>query len=248
LIAKEQGDHLAGKAVASLVTHRLLGMGMNVAVLVVGVVLLFSETRITPLIFNLIVFLAVGINTTLLLIIFFAFKEKWNLKAIDFIVKLGEWITRGKWGTRLNKIREDAYKTAISFHDSMKQFKNNPKALFSSLFYLTVTWVFSLSVSYLVFISLGFPVSWSIILITSAIVLAVKSIPMGIPFEVGLPEITMTSLYIGLGVPGDVSATATILSRIITLWFRFFLGFIAQQWLELRPIITPTNSNIVQKH
>jgi hypothetical protein len=27
---------------------------------------------------------------------------------------------------------------------------------------------------------------------------AVKSIPIGIPFEVGLPEITMTTLYVGL--------------------------------------------------
>jgi uncharacterized protein (TIRG00374 family) len=95
--------------------------------------------------------------------------------------------------------------------------------------------------------SLGFSVSWSIILITATIVLAVKSVPIGVPFEVGLPEITMTTLYVGLGVPGDISATATILSRIITLWFRFFVGFIAQQWLELKPIIAPTNNATVQK-
>jgi len=34
-----------------------------------------------------------------------------------------------------------------------------------------------------------------LILITSSIVLAVKATPIGIPFEVGLPEAVMTTLY-----------------------------------------------------
>ena len=249
LIAKEQGDQTCGKTVASLVTHRLLGMGMNVAVLIIGVVLLFTETQIDPLIFNLIVFLAVGITATLLLIMFFAFKEKWILKVIDCLVRLGNWITRRKWHLQLNKIKEDACRMATSFHDSMKEFKRSPNALILSLFYLSVTWVFSLSIPYLVFLSLGFPVSWSIIFITTTIVLAVKSVPIGVPFEVGLPEITMTTLYtslLGLQYAG-LCATATILTRIITLWFRFIVGFVAQQWLELRPIIASTSSETVQK-
>jgi uncharacterized protein (TIRG00374 family) len=120
----------------------------------------------------------------------------------------------------------------------MKRFGRNPKPLVFSLLGLSVTWVFSLSVSYLVFLSLRTPVSWSVILITSAIVLAVKSIPVGIPFEVGLPEITMTTLYTSLGVPAGISATATILNRIITLWLRFFIGLGAQQYLDLKPVIT----------
>jgi len=248
LIAKEQGDQTCGKTVASLVTHRLLGMGMNIAVLVAGILLLFTETQIDPLIFNLIVFLAIGITATLLVIIFFAFKEKWSLRVIDRLVRLGNWVTRGKRKMQLNKIREDACKMATSFHDSMKEFKHSPKSLVASSFYLAITWVFSLSIPYLVFLSLGFPVSWSVILLTSAIVLAVKSVPIGVPFEVGLPEITMTTLYtslIGIQYAG-ICATATILTRLITLWFRFLVGFIAQQWLELKPVLTPTKNIAVQ--
>jgi uncharacterized membrane protein YbhN (UPF0104 family) len=45
-----------------------------------------------------------------------------------------------------------------------------------------------------------------------------------------------------MGVPAALSATATILTRIITLWFRFFIGFAAQQWLELKPA-TSTAAN-----
>ncbi len=247
LITREQGNSKFGQVVASLVTHRLLGMGMNVAVLVLGMALLFTETQINPLIFNLILFLAVGITVTLLLIMLFSFKEKWILKVIDWLTRLGKFLSRGKWQGQLTKIKEDACRIAKSFHDSMKEFKHNPQALVFSLFYLILSWIFSLSIPYLVFISLRLSVPWSVILITSAIVLAVKSIPLGIPFEVGIPEITMTTLYTSLGVPAGISATATILTRLITLWLRFVIGFIAQQWLELRPVLAPANNLPVEK-
>jgi uncharacterized membrane protein YbhN (UPF0104 family) len=133
----------------------------------------------------------------------------------------------------------------------MKEFGRDPKPLVLSLLGLGVTWVLSLSVSYLVFLSLRTPVSWSVILITSSIVLAVKSIPIGIPFEVGLPEITMTTLYtsllapsLGLQVAAEISATATILNRLITLWLRFFIGLGAQQYIDIKPVIAAAADNV----
>jgi uncharacterized protein (TIRG00374 family) len=247
LVTKEQGEKTFGRVVASLVTHRLLGMSMNVAVLIFGMVLLFAETQINPLIFNLVLFLAFGITLTLLLIMLFSFKEQWSLKVIDWLVRAGKFISRGRWQGQLTKIKNDAREIAKSFHGSMKEFRNNPKALVFSLFYLAITWLLSLSIPYLVFVSLRFPVSWGVILITATIVLAVKSIPLGVPFEVGIPEITMTTLYTSLGVPAGISATATILTRLLTLWLRFFVGFIAQQWLELKPMLAPPSNMPVEK-
>jgi uncharacterized protein (TIRG00374 family) len=244
LITKEQGQNSCGQAVASLVAHRLLGMSMNIVVLVVGMFLLFVETEIDPLLFNLILFLTVGITITLLLILFFSFREEWSLKIINWLVRLGNFLSRGRRSIHLNKIKDNACKIAGNFYNSMTEFRNGPKALIYSLFYLSLTWVFSLSIPYLVFMSLRFSVSWSVIFITSAIVLAVKSIPIGVPFEVGLPEITMTTLYtslIGLEYAG-ICATATILTRLITLWFRFFVGFIAQQWLALKSVLKPSSN------
>jgi uncharacterized protein (TIRG00374 family) len=245
LVAKEQGNETCGRTMASLVAHRILGMAMNVIVLITGMVLLFTETQINSLVFNLILFLAAGITFILFLMLLLSFKEGWTLKLIDSGIRFAKFISRGKW--QLTKIKEDACRITKSFHDSMKEFKQSPKAIVSSLFYMAVTWVFSLSIPYLVFLSLRFPVSWSVILITSAIVLAVKSIPVGVPFEVGLPEITMTTLYTSiLGIQyAGICATATIMTRLITLWFRFFIGFLAQQWLELKPIIARAQPNSV---
>ncbi len=245
LIQREQGISSCGPAAASLVTHRLLGMAMNVVVLFVGMGLLFVEGQTSGIILSLILFLAAGITAILLLLIVFSFKEQWSLRVINGLANFAQFITRGRW-KGLTKIREDICRITKSFHDSMKEFGRNPKPLAISLLGLSVTWVFSLSVSYLVFLSLRTQVSWSVILITSAIVLAVKSIPVGIPFEVGLPEITMTTLYTSfLGIEcAGIAATATILNRIITLWLRFFIGLGAQQYLDLKPVITVCADNL----
>ena len=246
LIAKEQGNNTCGKVVASLVTHRILGMTMNVSVLIVGLSLIYTEGQTAPSVFTLVLFLTAAISAGLIFMILLSFKEKWSLKVIGWLVKIGEAISPKRWKEKISAIGEEAINMAGSFHDSMIDFKKNPKALFISLGYLILTWIFAVSIPYLVFVSLsstGDPIPWSILLITSGIVVAVKSIPIGIPFEVGLPEITMTTMFTSLGINWELSATATILTRVITLWFRFFVSFIAQQLLHLKPFLGNKENN-----
>lgn len=227
-----------GKAVASLFTHRLLGMAMNVIILVAGIVLLTLEGQVSSIVFNLIVFISIAISAIITVMTVLSFKMTWALKVIDSTTHFAERLSRGRW--TLSRFREEMFQITDHFHEGMVEYRNNVKPIMKSFLYLIVTWFFSLCVPYLVFQALGYPISWSIILITAAIVLAVKSIPIGIPFEVGLPEATMTTLYFAMGVPVGIAATVTILTRIITLWLRFFVGFGSQQYLELKPAIDKT--------
>ncbi len=192
--------------------------------------------NVNPLVFNLIILVAAAIIAILALMIALSFKQQWTLNLVNWVTNFAQKIRIGKM--QLGKLKEQAVEITSHFHDSMKEFRHNPRTISYSLVYLLISWVFSLSIPYLVFVSLGHPVSWSIILVTSAIFLAVKSIPVGIPFEVGLPEAVMTTLFISMGVPGALAATVTILTRIITLWLFFIIGFGAQQWLELKPMIS----------
>jgi uncharacterized protein (TIRG00374 family) len=233
-----------GKVVASLFTHRLLGMVLNVAGLVIGIILLTRGGNVNPLVFNAIILVGAAIVAIIGLMFVMSFKQQWTLKIINFAVNLIHKITFGR--VKVERLKKQAVEITTHFHDSLKEFRRNPKTIAGSMFYLVISWFFSLVIPYLVFQSLSHPVSWSIIIVTSAIFIAVKAIPIGVPFEVGLPEAVMTTLYISMGVPGALAATATILSRIITLWFRFFVGFAAQQWLELKPakeMIPPTSKN-----
>ena len=247
-LVKREQCNAGGKVVASVVTHRILGMAMNIIFLVVGISLLFTEGTASPLIFNLILFFTVAIAAIIALLLVLSFKETWSIRAINALIHFGEVITRGKW-KKLAQIKEDALRDTGIFHDSMKEYIRKPKTLVVPTVLLASNWLCSIAVPYLVFLSLDFPVPWSVILITSAIVVAVKSIPIGIPFEVGLPEITMTTLFTSLlGIQtAALCATATILSRIITLWLRFGIGFAAQQWVELKPVLAPSNGACAEK-
>jgi uncharacterized protein (TIRG00374 family) len=241
LVNREQCG-TGGKVVASVVTQRLLSMGMNIIFLIVGVDLLLTQTNVNPWIFNLVLFFTAAIAAIMALILFVSAKEKWSTKAITSLIRVAEFVTRGRW-KQLNQIKEEALKDAKIFHVSMKELTRKPKVLIVPSTFLALNWLCSFIVPYLVFLSLGFQIPWSVIFITGSIVVAVKSIPIGVPFEVGLPEITMTTLYTSLlGLQyAPICATATILSRILTLWLRFGIGFASQQWIELKTVLTPKN-------
>ncbi len=245
LITREQGNGVSGQVVASLVAHRLISMGVGVATIVVGVGMLLTERFVDPVIFNLSLFLVAITLFFLVLLILLCVKENWTMKIINWIIKIVERVSRGRW--KPTKLREEAVKIAGMFHGSMKQFGRALQVVAASIFISGLSWLSYLLLCYLVFLALGFPVSWSIILVTQSIVSAIKSIPLSVPFEVGLPEITMTTLYNVLGIPFEISATATILTRILTVWLRFFIGFAAQQWLEIKAIKMSLNTSTAEK-
>jgi uncharacterized protein (TIRG00374 family) len=222
-----------GKVVASLFAHRLMGMVLNVVALVAGLILLTRGVNVNPLVFNAIIIVAAAIVGIISLMVVMSFKQQWTLKIVNFGTHFVYKISFGR--VSLTKLMGQAVEVSGHFHESMVEFSRNPKAIAGSMFFLVVSWFFSLSIPFLVFQSLGSHVTWSVIIVTSAIFLAVKAIPIGVPFEVGLPEAVMTTLYISMGVYGPLAATATILVRLITLWFRFFAGFGAQQYLEFTP-------------
>jgi uncharacterized protein (TIRG00374 family) len=235
-----------GKVVASLYAHRLLGTGINAVALIAGVVLLTFGGNVNPFVFILIILVAAVIITILLLMTVLSFKPQWTSSVVRWGTRVAKRLSRGKLNAE--KIEADTVEIMRHFHDSMNEFRQKPRALAYSLCYLLISWFFSLSIPYLVFISLDHPVTISVIIVTSAIFLAVKSIPVGIPFEVGLPEIVMTTLYHSMGVSVPIAATATILTRIITLWLFFIIGFGAQQWLELKPALAnAVNSEKIKK-
>jgi uncharacterized protein (TIRG00374 family) len=241
LVNREQNGS-AGKATASVVAQRLIGMSINIVTLVIGAVLLLIENLLYGIMLALILFLIALMVVFLVLILFLCRKEKWTLRIIDSLIRFAERITRGHW--KLANLREEAMEATKAFHGAIRDYGHAPKTVLLASIASATSWLFSLSVFYLTFLSIGYPqISWSAILVISSIFVAVKSIPVGIPFEIGLPEITLTTLLVFFGVPWQVSATATILMRLLTLWVRFFIGFGAQQWLGIKAMTAGSNGN-----
>jgi uncharacterized protein (TIRG00374 family) len=214
-------------------------MVMNAVFLILGAVLLLGITQISPLVFTVIQLFTVLTVGLMALFLGICWKEDWTLKLVNWVVHAGNYVSRGRF--HLEKYREDALNATKSFHGAMKDILRNPAMLTLPAIYLALNWAASMAVCYLVFVSLGFNVSWGVVLVTTSLVTAIKSIPVGIPFEIGLPEITMTALYQSMGVPVGIAATSTILSRLITLWLRFVIGFAAYQWTERKYALLKPN-------
>jgi len=240
LVAKEQNG-TTGKVTASLVAQRLIGMSINIVTLFLGAVLLLMEKQLFGIMLNLILILVALTFLFLLLLLLLCIKEKWTLQIVDAIIQFAEWISRGRW--KLIMVRKEVVGAAKGFHSAMREFGHAPKTLVIASSFSIISWILAVTIFYLSFLSIGYTsISWSAILVICSIFAAAKSVPIGVPFEVGLPEITLTTLFIFVGVPPQTSATVTILMRILTLWFRFSIGFVAQQWLGIKAI-TATGKN-----
>lgn len=227
----------AGEATAAVVAQRLIGMGINIVTLLLGASLLFIGSLLSGTMLGITLFLIAMICLFFALVLLLSLKEKWTFRMVDGVIRFAERISRGRW--KLAKLRGEIVQMHKAFHVAIKDYVHAPKTLLISSLFSAISWLLYTSVLYFTLLSIGYlQVSWSAVLVISGIFVAIKSIPIGIPFEVGLPEFALTALLYSFGVPRGVSETATILMRILTLWLRFFIGFGVQQWIGVKAIIT----------
>jgi hypothetical protein len=129
-----------------------------------------------------------------------------------------------------------------AFHDGIDAFGVKPSRLVLPVFLAIVAWLLDLLIAFLVFHALNTRVSFSAIVIVYSISVAVQTIPIGVPGEIGLLDVLMVSLYTLLGIPIAVSAVATLLIRILTLWLRLLIGGLTVQWLGIKSLRIPNPS------
>jgi uncharacterized protein (TIRG00374 family) len=227
----------AGKAVASVVTQRILGTFLIIGTLVSGALyLLMFQIPFPPLIQSLIFFVMAAAAVFLCLVSVVCFKENWTQNLIDKILVFVERITHGRWN--LNAWRDKARKDTKTFYESLRSFGANPEKLVLPIVFSILSWFFSILVYYLVFAAIGYILDWAILIVVYSLVVALKSIPVGVPWEVGVTEIAMTTLFGAFLGPQwlPIGAAATVLIRIATDMFKFVVGFGAMQWIGVKTL------------
>jgi len=238
LMTKESGEN-AGKVVASVMGHRILSMTITLSTLIISSLSLFIlQYELPAFASNLILLVALGTAISLIFIVFLSIKEQLTQKLIDLLLRFSAFILRGH--LKLTSLRSKAKKALSAFHQSIEVLGRNPRNLIRPMFFSIASWFLSVLLSFLVFVSLGHPVSFVLLTIVSSISVSIQNIPIGVPGEVGLVEIVMTSLYGLLGVPVGISAAATVLIRVLTVWFRLLLGLVAVQWIGVKALTSQT--------
>jgi hypothetical protein len=246
LMARDYEEE-TGKIVASLVVQRILGTLITTLTLVLGFLALFMNHLLEGFILNLMVLVTVGTAISLIILVLLCVKETWTLRIVDSVIKLADYITRGRW--KLQKLHKKALEATRVFHQAVKSYGMKPESLLPPIAAYILAWISNIFVFYFVFLSLEYhQISWSGLMVTSAILVAIKAVPLGVPFEVGLPEITMSTLFFFLVVRNmQVCITATILIRILTVWVRFLIGFLAQQALGIQALATLNTEGLIEE-
>jgi uncharacterized protein (TIRG00374 family) len=236
-MAKESGEN-TGKVVASVLGQRIMSMLVTLIVLVVcSVSLLILQYDIPALVSLLILLVSVGTAIPLIFIFLLCVKKQLSHRLIDLLLRFCVFISRGR--LNLDSLRSKAKNALDSFHQSIQLLSKNPRSLVQPMFFSILSYFLSILVSYFVFASLGYTVSFVLLTIVYSLSRSLQSVPTMLPGEVGFIEIVMTSLYIALLGPqaAAVSAAATVLTRVLWVWLRLPLGFVALQWILRRGLL-----------
>ena len=231
----------SGKVIASLVSQRILGTIVTTAILFTGfIALLTLNFSISSLMVQILVLMTAVSAVAFGFLVMVCVKQKWTERLVIAVVRFAERLSRGRF--KLEQLRDRITDALRVFYESLRIFGSNPIKLLPAIIFNVLSWLFSIAIVFLVFASIGYlEPNISILLLEVAVVytllVAIKSIPIGVPAEVGLPDIAMATLFILFGIPPDVSAAATILTRMLTVWLSFFIGFVAVQWFGVKSLM-----------
>ncbi|UCE28781.1 MAG: flippase-like domain-containing protein [Candidatus Bathyarchaeota archaeon] len=243
LMSKETNES-TGRVAASIISHRILSSVVTLGSLIVGSLsFLVLRHEIPGLILNLILLVSFGTVITLVFLFLLCFKEQMARKITDSLLRLIAFVSRGRW--QLTSLKSEARRILKGFHQAIDVLGAHPASLVPPVIFSIMSWLFSLLISLLIFLSLGYPFSFSLIITVVtvySISCAIQAVPAGIPAEVGIVEPIMITLYALLGVPVDIGGATTILTRILTVWLRLSIGFVATQWVGIKTLAGSSTS------
>jgi len=217
-----------GKAAASVVTQRILGMCIVAGTLVMGAFSMIAMQIPLPTIVQTLTYLIISVTVFLLFLVMLIFtREKWAHTIAEKVVGCAGWFSRGRLKT--NELKEKARRVVSVFYESLRVFRAKPRSFVPPLAFAIATWFFAILGYYLAFAAVGYTMNWIVVIVGYSLVIGVKAIPLGIPAEIGIIEIALTVIFGAFGVPLYISAAAVVLIRIMTVWFRLVIGFITFQ-------------------
>jgi uncharacterized protein (TIRG00374 family) len=240
LMSKEP-DANPGKVIASLISQRMLGTVATTASLFVGLLLLLTlNYSISGWILQILLLMTLLSAVAFAFLVAICVREDWTERLVNAVMRFAEWCSRGRF--KRERFQNRIVTAVRAFYSSLRTLGANPTKLVLPIVFYVLTWLCSIAIVFLVFVSIGYlepniPILLLKVVIVYALMVTIKSIPVGVPAEVGLPDIIMTTLFILFAIPPDISAAATILTRILTVWLRFFIGFAAMQWVGVKSIM-----------
>jgi uncharacterized protein (TIRG00374 family) len=225
-------DEDPGRIVASVVSQKIISIVITVVSLFLGLSLLalhYTLSSLVLLFIAAVIFLSVFV---LVLVTYISARPAATRRMLNWLIRAIDFFRRGRWDPE--DFRNRAETTLYEFHEGFRTLISNPKDMIMPITLCFISWGFDVSVVFLTFVALGYPLPVDQVLIVYALTGALASV--GISF-VGVTEIIMTSSYTLLGIPLAYSLSATLLTRVITLWFKLVVSYFAFQYAGVQILL-----------
>jgi uncharacterized protein (TIRG00374 family) len=135
---------------------------------------------------------------------------------------------------RINVDRNRCSSIMDQFHKSMNMLAEHKRTLFISTFWAVAGWLCMTIVATITFRSMGVSVPLRAIFAVYTVMIFLQMLPLFLPGGIGLVDIVMITLFNAIGVPMHSAVAASILIRLIQLWFLTALGGISTAYLVKR--------------
>jgi uncharacterized protein (TIRG00374 family) len=223
MLSKSSGQE-PGRIVASIVSQKIIVAATSVGSLIFGLALLAKYTPSS----NVLTFIAIVLALTvfsLFMIIYLSTNDKATAKILGWVIRAGSFLLRDHWNPQ--DFRETAEQLLKRFHKGIRTLGSDPRALIRPISLSLLAWGFDISIIFLTFASLGYAAPIDKVLIVYALTGSLQAV--GVSF-LGFTEIIVSSSYTILGIPAAISATATLLTRVVTLWFKLIVSYFVFQY------------------
>jgi uncharacterized protein (TIRG00374 family) len=220
----------AGKVVASVVGQKIFTMTMTIVALSTGLGLVLANYSL-PLTATLLIAVVLVLSILSLAIVYYvSIKSAATKTLLNWAIKTALFF-RKRWDPQNFKVR--AEEMLKKFHFGIQQLKTKPRTLIEPIICAVTGFIFEISVIFLTFIALGYSVPVDKVLIVFTLTGTLQTIGITI---FGFTEIVMTSSFTFLGIPLDLSFSVALLTRVVNLWFRLIVSYLALQWAGIRII------------
>jgi|SRR5271157_651361 len=243
MLAKDSGED-PGRMGASVVSQKIIVSTATIVSLIIGFTLLglnYSAHAISYTQTDVIAFVAIVLalaTVSLFVLLQLSLNEKATKRVLDWLIDVASFLRRGRWNPE--KFRYGASQTLKKFHEGIRALAAKPRTLVRPVLFSLLSWGFDLSITYIAFLSLGYRIMPDQLLIVYALTGSLQA--FGVSF-LGFTEIVVTESYIILNVPKDISFLATLLTRIVTLWFKLAISYVVFQWAGVG-LLTRKNEDI----
>lgn len=220
----------AGKISASVVGQKIFTITLTNIALSVGLGLLLATTSL-PALESFLITLVLALSILTVIVIYYvSVRPSATKKLLNVAIRIG-LVFRRKWNPDKFRFRADGFLS--HFHAGIKELGAQPKVLAKAIVYAVVSFAFEVAVLYWCFLAVGYSVPAYKVLIVFTLIGTLQTVGATV---FGFGEIVMTSILTLLLIPVNLSFTVTLLSRIVTLWFRLIVAYVALQWAGIQII------------